>query len=68
MLTESEIVRFIQDDTVSEKKRMAATGQRYYDGDHDIRNYKLYYYNADGELVEDKTRTNIRIPHPFLQS
>lgn len=47
---------------------MAATGQRYYDGDHDIRNYKLYYYNADGELVEDKTRTNIRIPHPFLQS
>lgn len=66
MLTESEIVRFIQDDTVSEKKRMAATGQRYYDGDHDIRNYKLYYYNADGELVEDKTRTNIRIPHPFF--
>lgn len=66
MLTESEIIRFIQDDTVSEKKRMAATGQRYYDGDHDIRNYKLYYYNADGELVEDKTRTNIRIPHPFF--
>lgn len=66
MLTESEIVRFIQDDTVSEKKRMAATGQRYYDGDHDIRNYKLYYYNADGELVEDKTRTNIRISHPFF--
>lgn len=66
MLTESEIVRFIQDDTVSEKKRMAATGQRYYDGDHDIRNYKLYYYNADGKLVEDKTRTNIRIPHPFF--
>lgn len=66
MLSESEILQFIQDDKASEKKRLATVGQRYYEGDHDIRNYKLYYYNADGELVEDKTRSNIKIPHPFF--
>ena len=66
MLTEAEILKFIEDDSGSEKKRFAKTGQRYYEGDHDIRNYKLYYYNADGELVEDKTRSNIKIPHPFF--
>lgn len=66
MLKESEILQFIQDDKASEKKRLATVGQRYYEGDHDIRNYKLYYYNADGNLVEDKSRSNIKIPHPFF--
>jgi len=66
MLTEAEIKRFIDDDRVSEKKRLAAIGQRYYEGDHDIMNYRLFYYNADGILVEDKTRSNIKISHPFF--
>ena len=66
MLTENEIMQFIEDDKTSEKKRFAAVGQRYYEGNHDIRNYKLYYFDADGQLVEDKTRSNIRIPHPFF--
>lgn len=35
-------------------------------GRSDIRNYKLYYFNADGELIEDKTRSNIKISHPFF--
>ena len=29
-------------------------------------NYKLFYYNADGEVQEDKTRSNIKISHPFF--
>lgn len=66
MLTIEEIKRFISEDATSEKKRMAAVGQRYYEGDHDIKNYKLYYYDSNGELVEDKTRTNIKISHPFF--
>lgn len=66
MLTENEILQFIEEDKTSEKKRFAAVGQRYYEGDHDIRNYRLYYFDADGQLVEDKTRSNIRIPHPFF--
>ena len=56
----------IQGDTISETKRLARIGQKYYEGEHDILNYKLYYYNADGKLVEDKNRSNIKISHPFF--
>ncbi len=66
MLTENEIKRFIEDDMISDKKRMAGIGQRYYEADHDILNYRLFYYNADGLLVEDKARSNSRICHPFF--
>ncbi|MBE6596866.1 MAG: phage portal protein [Ruminococcaceae bacterium] len=66
MLSVTEIKRFIDEDISSEKKRLAAVGQRYAEGDHDILKCRLFYYNADGELVEDTTRTNIKIPHPFF--
>ena len=66
MLSIDEIKQFIDDDASSEKKRFARKGAAYYDGDHDIRGYRLFYYNADGELTEDKTRSNIKIPHPFF--
>ncbi len=66
MLSETEILQFIQDDATSEKKCFAKTGLRYYEGDHDILRYKLYYFDANGDLVEDKTRSNIKISHPFF--
>lgn len=66
MLTEAEIKRFIDEDSLSEKKRLASIGQRYYEAEHDILNYRMFYYNADGVLVEDKARSNSRICHPFL--
>lgn len=66
MLTEIEIRRFIEDDMLSEKKRKAKEGQRYYEAEHDILDYRLFYYNADGILVEDKARSNSRICHPFF--
>lgn len=66
MLTEAEIKRFIEEDITSEKKRLAAIGQRYYEAEHDILNYRMFYYNTDGILVEDKARSNSRICHPFL--
>ena len=66
MLTTSEIKQFIDEDITSEKKRLAGEGQRYYEGKHDILNRRLFYYNADEVLVEDKTRTNIKICHPFF--
>ncbi len=62
----TEIKRLIENDSGSERKRRARVGQRYYEGRHDILNYKLYYYNGDGTLVEDKTRSNIKICHPFF--
>lgn len=66
MLSTAEIKRFIDDDITSEKKRFAAIGQRYYEAEHDILKCRLFYYNADGNLVEDKARSNIKICHPFF--
>lgn len=66
MLTEAEIRRFIEEDALSEKKRRAKEGQKYYEAEHDILNYRMFYYNADGILVEDKARSNSRICHPFF--
>lgn len=66
MLTESEIYNLIQEDLTSTRKRSASIGHKYYEGRHDILDYKLYYYNADGKLVEDTTRSNIKICHPFF--
>lgn len=65
-LKKNEILKFITNDAASHKKRQAKVGRRYYEGEHDIRNMKLYYYNADGELVEDTNRSNIKISHPFF--
>ena len=66
MLSIPEIKRFIDEDKTSEKKRLAAVGMRYYEGEHDILNYRMFYFNTDGNLVEDKTRANIKISHPFF--
>ena len=66
MLKISEIEQFINQALSDSSRKMAETGQRYYDGEHDIKQYKLYYYDADGKLVEDKSRSNIKISHPFF--
>lgn len=66
MLSVEEIKKFIDDDIASEKKKKAEEGQRYYEAEHDIQNSRLFYYNSDGELVEDKYRSNIKISHPFF--
>ena len=66
MLTEQEIRYFISDDAGSQRKRKSKEAQRYYEGEHDILNYRMFYYNSDGELVEDTTRSNIKISHPFF--
>lgn len=62
---EENLYSLIQSDLSSEKKRIAKICERYYEAKHDILNYKLYYFNADGQLVEDTTRSNIKISHPF---
>ncbi len=61
-----EIGRFIDNDKSSHKKMLARKGQAYYEGQHDIKDYKMYYVDADGKLQEDKLRSNIKIPHPFF--
>ena len=66
MLTENEILQFIQEDKISLKKRNASVGQKYYEAEHDILQYRMFYFNADGKLVEDENRSNIKISHPFF--
>ena len=56
----------MQEDVGSNKKKFARLGQQYYEGDHDILNYRMFYYNSDGELIEDDSRSNIKISHPFF--
>lgn len=66
LLTKEEIRQFLDEDAGSMLKKMAAEGQRYYDGDHDIMEYRMFYWNADGNLVEDTTRSNAKIPHTYF--
>lgn len=53
-------------DLASEKKQLAKKGQKYYEAEHDILQYQIYYYDADGVLQLDKFKSNIRISHPFF--
>ncbi len=66
MLKEAEILQFISDDKLSTKKQFAKKGQAYYEAEHDIKQYRMYYVDADGKLQEDKLRSNIKIAHPFF--
>lgn len=66
MLTVEEIQRLILEDGSSEKKLFARKGQAYYEGDHDIKDYRIFYYNDDGILVEDNYRANYKISHAFF--
>lgn len=66
MLTTDEIRLFIDEDNASQLKKQARVGVDYYNGKHDILDYRMFYYNAEGELTEDKTRSNVKIPHPFF--
>ncbi len=66
MITKQEIARFISDEYYCERKQGARTGQMYYLGKHDIEKYRLFYFDGDGNLREDRYRSNVKIPHPFF--
>lgn len=66
MLTVSEIQKFLTNDKMDKLKAKAKVGQKYYDGDHDIKDYKVYIPDKDGHYIEDSTRSNIKISHPFF--
>ena len=66
MLTVDEIKEFIDQDSASTKKHHAKVGLRYYEADHDIKSYRIFYIDAEGNLQEDKNKSNIKISHPFF--
>ncbi|MBR1979713.1 phage portal protein [Candidatus Proelusimicrobium excrementi] len=66
ILKPDEIKKWIDNDKASEKKRLAQKGVDYYEGRHDIQNSKIFYVDGNGEIKEDTTKSNIKIPHPFF--
>lgn len=66
MLTTQEIKTFIESDSASKKKQLAKVGVRYYESDHDIKDYRIFFVNAEGKIEEDKLKSNIKISHPFF--
>lgn len=66
MLSNEEIKRFIEEDKIADNKKFARVGQDYYEGNHDIKKYRIFYYDADGEIQEDKIRANVKNAHPFF--
>ena len=64
MLDTGRIASIIAADKYSRRKRQARLGQRYYDGKHDILEYKIYYITKEGKVVEDLTRATSASPIP----
>lgn len=53
-------------DREAASKKRAVEGVKYYKGEQDILNNRVFYMNDQNELVEDKFASNIRIPHQFF--
>lgn len=66
MLSTQAIKTLIDNDAVSARKQQARVGVKYYEAEHDIKNYRIFFMDANGELKEDKYRSNFRISHPFF--
>lgn len=62
----AEVKRLVANDRASALKKDMQTGIDYYEGKHDIANYRLFYFNNEGEFVEEKNRSNIRIAHQYF--
>lgn len=62
---EDELIDIVNTDKGSIKKRIARICERYYEADHDIKQYRIFYFNSEGELVEDTHRSNVKISHAF---
>ncbi len=67
MLSVQRIMSAIAADKYSRRKRQARTGQKYYDGRHDILDARIFYIDQNGKIQEDVAKSNARIPHPFFK-
>lgn len=57
---------FITTNPNKKHKEFAKIADRYYDGDHDILDTRIFFINDKDELVEDKYASNLKLPHPFF--
>jgi len=61
-----ELRALIDLDKTSSAKAAARQGQHYYEAKHDIRFYRMFYFDDQGRPQEDTTKSNIKIAHPFF--
>ncbi len=67
-MTTAQIINdYVNQWTVSAKRSLMLTGQRYYEGDNDINHYKRTVVGEGGMLYEDKTLTNSKLSHNFAR-
>jgi len=66
MLTPDRIRTLIEADKASPRKKQAEVGERYYNAEHDILGHRIFFINAQEQLQEDLTKSNIRKVHPFF--
>ena len=66
-LSLGEIETIINLDSTSSRKLRAKEGERYYRSQNDILNHRIFYFDGDGELVEDTFSSNIRTPSGFFR-
>ena len=64
-IIEKDIKKIIDNDLRSKTKKRAKKGKDYYNAKHDILDFRVFYFNSDGQLVEDTVRSNIKISHAF---
>lgn len=62
----AEIKKMVDNDRGSQLKHDMQVGLNYYNGRHDIEDYRLFYFNNEGNLVEEKNRSNVRIAHQYF--
>ncbi|MGT2755383.1 phage portal protein [Streptococcus ovis] len=62
----ADIKTMVANDRASVLKRDMRTGINYYNGRHDIEDYRLFYFNNEGQIVEEKYRSNTKIAHQYF--
>lgn len=60
------IKQAIYSDQAASYKEKMRTGVKYYKFKHDILQYRLFYVDNEGKIREETSRSNIKIPHPYL--
>lgn len=56
----------IENDIASSTKERAREGKKYYNYEHDILNNRIFFIDDNDILQEDRTASNIKIPHTFF--
>lgn len=60
------VKRAINQDRGANYKQEMRLGMDYYNHQHDILKYRLFYFDNEGSVHEEKGRTNIKIPHSYF--